>query len=409
MRFPKDREFLISKEDEIKKGLTTDIYFIRTEKILRSIGKLDTNVKMEISSGGLPKGFGWGVLAGVPEVLNLFKDMEMDLYMMREGTIFKPRDDNGYRTPIGYLVGKYGVFGKYETPLLGLLCQASGIATYSAHIRLAAWGKVLLSFGARRMHPAITPLIDYAAYIAGFDGVSAILSAELLGLEPQGTMPHALILIVGDQVKAWKAFDKYMSNEVPRIALVDTFSDEKVESIMAVETLGNRIYGVRLDTPGSRRGDIKDIIREVRWELDIRGYREAKIFLSGGVDLELIKELDGEPVDGYGIGSSLSNARIVDYALDIVEMDGNPIAKRGKYSGTKALFRCRECYTYIAKPWKIGEGIMHRCPKCGEELENLYVKILDRGRITVEFKEPREVRRRVMDQLKKIRELGWGD
>ncbi len=402
MRFPRDREFLISKEDEIKKGLTTDIYFIRTEKILRSIGKLDTNVKMEISSGGLPKGFGWGVLAGVPEVLNLFKDMEMDLYMMREGTIFKPRDDNGYRTPIGYLVGKYGVFGKYETPLLGLLCQASGIATYSAHIRLAAWGKVLLSFGARRMHPAITPLIDYAAYIAGFDGVSAILSAELLGLEPQGTMPHALILIVGDQVKAWKAFDKYVERNVKRIALIDTLYDEKTEAIMAAEALGENLFGVRIDTPKSRRGDIKEIIKEIRWELDLRGYKNVKIIVSGGVNLDNIKDMIEAGADGFGVGTSVSNAPTVDYALDIVEIEDKPIAKRGKLSGMKQVYRCKKCYYYRITKF---QDTLKKCPRCGGEMEPLIHKVIERGRVLVDYSNIEETREYVLSQIEHIGKL----
>jgi len=399
MRFPKDREFLISKEDEIKKGLTTDIYFIRTEKILKSLGKLNTNVKMEISSGGLPKGFGWGVLAGVPEVLNLFRGMEMDLYIMREGTIFKPRDDNGYRTPIGYLIGKYGVFGKYETPLLGLLCQASGIATYSAHIRLAAWGKVLLSFGARRMHPAITPLIDYAAYIAGFDGVSAILSADLLGLIPQGTMPHALILIVGDQVKAWKAFDKYVEKNVKRIALIDTLYDEKTEAIMAAEALGENLFGVRIDTPKSRRGDIKEIIKEIRWELDLRGYKNVKIIVSGGVNLENIKEMIEAGADGFGVGTAVSNAPTVDYALDIVEIEDKPIAKRGKLSGMKQVYRCKKCFYYQVTKF---QETLEKCPRCGGEMEPLIHKVIENGRVLADFSNIEETRKYVLSQIEHI-------
>ncbi|TMI60783.1 nicotinate phosphoribosyltransferase, partial [Candidatus Bathyarchaeota archaeon] len=97
--------------------------------------------------------------------------------------------------------------------------------------------------------------------------VSSIIGARLLDLQPTGTMPHSLIVSIGDQVKAWKSFNKYMPKDVPRIALVDTYYDEKTESIMAAEALGKDLYGVRLDTPGSRRGDFAEIIREVRWEL----------------------------------------------------------------------------------------------------------------------------------------------
>ena len=404
------KRFYIADEDEIKKGETTDIYFLRTLKILESEGLDKTDVVMEISPGELPYGFTWGVFSGGYELVNLLEGLDLDLYILDEGTVFKPFDRKGVRAPVGFIHGPYGAYAIYETPLLGILCQYSGVATYAAHIRFNAWDKVLLSFGARRMHPAVTPLIDYAAYIGGFDGVSAVLSAKLLGLKPTGTMPHALIIIYGDQVKAWIGFDKYIEEGVPRIALVDTFYDEKVEAVKAAEALKDRLYGVRLDTPGSRRGDIKKIINEVRWELDIRGYKHVKIFLSGGVNLDLIKELANTPVDGYGVGSSLSNSKIIDYALDIVEKEGRPLAKRGKFGGTKLLFRCPECYTYESVRWRIDTEIPRiKCVKCGAEMENLMKKAISKGEIVLERKKPGEVREYVLAQLKKMRELGWSD
>lgn len=402
----KERDFFIATPEEIRKGLTTDIYFIRTVNILRKLNMEGTNVAMEITSGNLPFNWTWGVIAGTNEVIKLMENIDLDLYLMREGTIFKPFDDSGVRVPVGYLVGRYGEFAIYETPLLGLLCQSSGIATYASHIRLIAWDKILLSFGARRMHPGITPMIDYSAYIAGFDAVSSVLSAELLGLKPQGTMPHALIIIVGDQVKAWKAFDDFVEPDVKRIALVDTFYDEKVESLLAAESLKKRLYGVRLDTPGSRRGDIKEIIREVKWELNIRGYGEVKIILSGGVNHKNIKEMMDGGADGFGIGTSVSNSPTLDFALDIVEKEGKYISKRGKFSGRKQVYRCPKCYTYKTV---IEGGREPRCPRCGSEMEPLIEKVLDKGEVVREREEPDKIRGYVLDQLFKMRELGWGD
>ena len=89
------------------------------------------------------------------------------------------------------------------------------------------------------MHPGLTPLIGRAAYIGVLDGVSSLAAAKLLKVRPTGTMPHALIIVYGDQVKAWKAFDEVVSHDVPRIALVDTYYDEKVEAVMAAEALGD--------------------------------------------------------------------------------------------------------------------------------------------------------------------------
>ncbi len=401
--------FYIADPDDIKKGRTTDIYFMRTVEVLKKDGKDKVHVDMEITTNKLPYGFSWGILSGVNEVIALLKDLRLDLYIMREGTLFKPRDDYGVRIPIGIISGPYGEFAIYETPLLGLLCQASGIATYSAHIRFNAPDKILLSFGARRMHPAITPLIDYAAYIAGFDGISAVISAEKLGVNPSGTMPHALIIIYGDQREAWKAFDKYVSEDVPRIALIDTFSDEKTEALLAAEALGSRLYGVRLDTPGSRRGDIGEVIREVRWELDIRGYKNVKIFLSGGVDLDEVKKLRDAPVDGFGIGTSVSNAKTIDFALDIVAKEGRPIAKRGKYSGIKNVYRCPKCYSFKVVPWDKVTDKKIKCDKCGSDMEGLLAKVVEDGKIIIEPPKPSETREYVLKQLEDIRRLGWSD
>lgn len=403
------KKFLIASDEEIKNGKTTDIYFIRTVEILRKAGLYHTYVDMEITTNKLPHDFTWGVLAGVNEVIKLLEGVNVDLYILREGTIFKSRDDYGIRIPIGILSGPYGDFAIYETPLLGMLCQTTGIATYSAHIKYNAWDKMLLSFGARRMHPAVTPLIDYAAYIAGFDGVSAVISGERLGLEPKGTMPHALIIIFGDQREAWKAFDKYVDEKVPRIALVDTFSDEKTESLMAVLELGDKLYGVRLDTPGSRRGDIREIIREVRWELDLRGYRNVKILLSGGVNLDTVKELKDTPIDGYGVGTSVSNARTVDFALDIVAKEGKPISKRGKYSGVKAVYRCPKCYSYKVVPWDKGEFKEVKCEKCGTVMQPLLEKFIEKGKLVRKLPEPDETREYVLKQMEDIKRLGWSD
>ncbi len=398
------RKFLIAYEDEIKSGKTTDIYFVRTVKILDKLGLSSTNVKMEITSGKLPFGWTWAILSGVYEALNLLEGIKLNFYIMDEGTLFKPFDDYGIRVPIGYIEGEYGRFAIYETPLLGVLCESSGVATYAAHLRYLVWDKILLSFGARRMHPAITPMIDYAAYIGGFDGVSSVLSAELLGLKPQGTMPHALIIIVGDQVKAWKAFDEVIEEDVKRIALVDTFYDEKIEAIMAAEALKDRLYGIRLDTPGSRRGSMAEIIREVRWELDIRGFKDVKIIVSGGVNHENIREYAEAGADGFGVGTSVSNAPTLDLALDIIEKEGSPIAKRGKLAGKKQVFRCENCYLFKVVPY--GENV-RRCPKCGGEMKPLIKKAIEDGKIILDIKKPNEVRDRVLKQLEIIRSLNW--
>jgi len=116
------------------------------------------------------------------------------------------------------------------------------------------------------------------------------------------------------------------------LSLIDTFNDEKFEAIRCAEALGERLTAVRFDTPSSRRGDMVELLREVRWELDIRGYKHVKLFVSGGLDEYEILQLN-EVADAYGVGTAISNAPTINFAMDIVEIEGKPIAKRGKMAG----------------------------------------------------------------------------
>jgi nicotinate phosphoribosyltransferase len=236
--------------------------------------------------------------------------------------------------------GPYLAFARLETSLLGFLSHASGIATAALDCRVAAPESQLLSFGARHVHPAMTATVERAALVAGFDGFSHVAAGERIGREATGTMPHALAICFGrgEQEAAWRAFDAGVDESVPRIALCDTYSDEVDEVLRAVETLGDDLDGVRLDTTGSRRGDFEHIVREVQWALDVRGHDDVDVLVSGGLGPAELRELRGV-VDGFGVGSAITDANPVDFALDIVEVDGEPVAKRGKLGGVKQVYR----------------------------------------------------------------------
>ena len=397
------RRFYVATEEEIKSGKATDIYFIRTKKILEAKGLAGVRVVAEVTPSKLPERWPWGVLCGVEEVAYLLEGLPVDVYSMPEGTIFFTRDHRGLRVPVMFIEGPYGSFCVYETPMLGLLCQASGVATKAARVKKAAGDCLVVSFGTRRMHPALAPMIDRAAYIGGLDAVSNVVGAEAIGQKPVGTMPHALIIVMGDQVAAWKAFDEVVEPEVPRVALVDTYYDEKIEAIMAAQALGERLFAVRLDTPGSRRGDFAEIIREVRWELDVRGYKHVKIFLSGGLDEYVIPKLKAAGAEAFGVGTSISNAPVVDFAMDIVEVEGRDkglfLAKRGKLSGKKQVWRCWDCMLDLVQPFT---DPAPKCPRCGREMEALLKPLIKDGRVVAELPGPSEIRRYVLEQLERV-------
>jgi nicotinate phosphoribosyltransferase len=377
-----------ANHEEILNGKTTDIYFRRAEEILRKENK-NPKVTAEVWTKKLPLDYKWAIFTGLSELIELFKDKNIYIRALPEGSVFFERE------PVLTIKGKYLDFGKFETPLLGYICQASGISTKAARCKITAADRTVLSFGARRMHPSITPVIDRYAYIGGIDGVSAILSAEKLGLEPKGTIPHAVILILGDTLKAGIAYDKTIPKEVPRIILIDTFGDEKIETIRLTKKLKNRLDAIRVDTPSSRRGDLPLIIRETREELNIRGYTDVDIFVSGGLDEYNLKELNPW-VEGYGIGTSLSNAPTINFSLDIVEIDGKPVTKKGKVSGEKEILECERCgerKIAFAKDKKI------RCT-CGKEMKTLTKRIMEKGKIVAGLEEADEIRNRVLRQLR---------
>lgn len=393
------RRFHIATDDEIKKAETTDIYFVRTKQVLEAKNLQDVHVIAEITPGELPGGLPWGVLCGIEEEAHLFEGVPVDIYAMPEGSIFHYKDYFGVREPVMRIEGPYGKFCLYETPMLGLICQASGVATRAARVKKAAGEKLVVAFGIRRMHPALAPMLDRAAYIGGFDGISSLIGAKTAGVKPTGTMPHALIIVFGDQVQAWKAFDEVMPEDVPRVALVDTYYDEKIEAVMAAEALKDRLYAVRLDTPGSRKGDFAEIIREVRWELDVRGYKHVKIFVSGGLNEEKVKVLSEAGADAFGVGTYVSNAPTIDFAMDIVEIDGKICAKRGKLGGRKEVWRCVECLTDVVLPF---DKPQPNCPKCGGKMEPMLKPLIKNGKIVAKLPSPKEIREYVLKQLEKV-------
>ncbi len=381
--------FHTAKDEDIKAGRITDVYFLRTLEILRQ-RNITARVVAEVILKSFPAGWNWGVLAGIEEVAALLSGLPITVHALREGTIF------GAMQPVMTVEGRYIDFAHYETALLGLLCQASGVATKAARCTKAAAGRPVVSFGARRMHPALAPMVERNAYLGGCDGVSVVKSAELLKLEPSGTMPHSLVLMLGDTVVAAQAFHEIVDRRVKRVVLVDTFGDEKMEAVRVAEALGPDLDAVRLDTPASRRGDLVGILREVRWELDLRGFRHVKLFVSGGLDEDEILRLN-TAADAYGVGTAISNAPVLNFSMDIVEVEGVPLAKRGKLSGRKKVLRCRSCGRSVVVPAALPDPAC-----CGGAMASLLVPLVIQGSLVQPLPDVHTIRREVLAGLEHV-------
>lgn len=321
MKLPK-----FEPSEAVLSGETADIYFARTIDVLRCEG-LNPVATMEIFPSRA------GILCGMEELKALLAKVlpkdNREVWALAEGNTMDRRE------VVLRITAPYQSYGLYETAIIGILAHCSGWATAARECVEAAQGIPVVSFGARHVHPSVAGVMDYSAVVGGCTGCSSIAGAKLAGIEPSGTMPHALILIMGDTVKATLAFDKHMPPEVPRISLVDTLKDEAEESLRVAQALGDKLNSVRLDTPTERGRVTTDLVKEVRARLDLAGFKHVGIFVSGGLDPERIKQFieSGAQVNGFGVGHYICGAEPIDFKGDLHEVEGKPIAKRGRIPG----------------------------------------------------------------------------
>ncbi|MBI3287158.1 MAG: nicotinate phosphoribosyltransferase [Chloroflexi bacterium] len=318
----------------VVEGHTADVYFLRTREILQKVG-LNPVVTMEVFPARD------GILCGMREVIALLRRVlpqGSQVWALEEGEMMREKE------VVLRIRAPYLSFAIYETAYLGILAQESGWASAARAVVEAARPTPVISFGARHVHPEVAARLEYAALVGGCASCATPAGARLGGIDPSGTIPHAMVLIWGDTVKAATAFDRHMPPEVQRIVLVDTFRDEVEEALRVAQALGDRLWGVRLDTPSERGGVTPDLIKEVRARLDGAGYSKVKIVVSGGVHLEKIRRFkdEGAPVDAYGVGSAISSSSPIDFTADIKAIEGVPIAKRGRIPGEIANPRLKK-------------------------------------------------------------------
>ncbi|MEK0083299.1 nicotinate phosphoribosyltransferase [Benzoatithermus flavus] len=264
---------------------------------------------------------------------------EGDLDAMPEGTVFFADE------PILRVTAPLPQAQLLESRLINLLHFQTLIASKAARMVLTAPEKILLDFGLRRAHGAEAGLLAArAAYLAGFSGSATVLAEARFGVPAVGTMAHSFVQAHESEREAFLAFARARPAQV--VLLLDTYDVEaavrtaiEIAPVLAGE--GINLRGVRLDS-----GDLAAQARLVRGLLDAAGLKEVRIFASGGLDETSLAALAPAPIDGFGIGTSLTTSTdwaALDCAYKLTEYAGTPKRKRstGKatWPGRKQVFR----------------------------------------------------------------------
>jgi nicotinate phosphoribosyltransferase len=260
-----------------------------------------------------------------------------DVHAMPEGTVFFAGE------PILRVTAPLPQAQLVETRLINILHFQSMIASKAARMMLAAPGKLLVDFGLRRAHGAEAGMMAArASYLVGFAGTATVLAGKWFGIPTFGTMAHSFIQAHDDETAAFERFAQ--SRHENLTLLIDTYDTEAAaRNVVALaprlKARGIAIRSVRIDS-----GDLIALSRSVRRILDAGGLAEVRIFASGGIDEDAVVAMlrAGAPIDGFGIGSSLTTSSDVpglDCAYKLQEYAGLP---RRKLSAGKATWPGRK-------------------------------------------------------------------
>jgi nicotinate phosphoribosyltransferase len=265
---------------------------------------------------------------------------QLEVHALHEGDAVEP-----YET-VMLIEGPYQLFAHLETVYLGSLARRSLIMRNVREVVEAANGKQILFMPARHDHWLVQTGDGWAAHVAGAIGVSTDAQASWWGGRGVGTVPHALIAAYGgDTVVAAQAFADRYADVMNVTVLVDFHNDSVRDSVAVADALGDRLWGVRVDTSDNLvdrslwedmgyfkpTGVNEELVRRVRRALDDAGHQSVKIVCSGGFTAARIREFEekGVPADSYGVGSSLLRGKN-DYTADVVLLEGQPCAKEGR-------------------------------------------------------------------------------
>jgi nicotinate phosphoribosyltransferase len=333
--------------ERIREGYYSDAYFNFTKELLEERGHCP-RVTMQIFQKER------SVLGGVDEAIAVLKLCsgrhvdggwvdgwdELEVHALHEGDEIDPWET------VMTIEGDYTLFAHLETVYLGCLARRSLVMKNVRSVVDAARGKQILFFPARHDHWLVQTGDGWAAHVAGAIGVSTDAQASWWGGRGVGTVPHALIAAYdGNTVAAASEFAERFAGEMNVTVLVDFENDSVRTALEVADALGDRLWGVRLDTSERmvdralwhEMGDFKPtgvnvkLTQRVRTALDEAGHGRVRIVVSGGFDAAKIREFEGvgAPVDAYGVGSSLVRGEN-DFTADVVRVDGRDCAKAGR-------------------------------------------------------------------------------
>ena len=333
-----DPEIFHLPVEKMREGYYSDKYFVRARDLLRR-DKHRPRVTMQVF------GKSHAYLGGIDEAIAILKLCaeqwdELVVHALYDGDEIKPWES------VLLIEGPYDAFAVLETLYLGVLARRTRVGTNTRMVVEAAKPKEVMFFPARHDHWLVQTGDGYAAHIAGAIGVSTDAQASWWGSEGVGTVPHALIAAYGgDTVLASRKFAETSDPAIRLITLVDFDNDCVGTSLAVARDLGDRLYGVRLDTSETlvdksvipQMGTFKptgvnpELVRNVRRALDAEGFHHVKIVVSGGFNIEKIRDFEHQrvPVDAYGVGSSLFQGRF-DFTADVVMLEGKPCGKVGR-------------------------------------------------------------------------------
>ena len=317
-------EFEINRN--ILSGNTADYEIIRTGEILRE-EKINPDVILDFTFHDD------GILCGITEVRSLLNlilpEKTGEAFALEEG-----QEVNSGEVVL-QIKSSYASFATYQTAISGILASCSGWASAAKECFDAAEGVPVIGNPARYVHPEVVGMADFSAAVGGCSSTTTMAGHYLHNLTPSGTMNHSFVLLMGDSLRAMNAFDKHMDLDIPRVALVDTFSDEIVEAIKIGHSMKGRLRGIRIDTPKSRGGVTPDLIKEIKSRLSNEKLGHLDIIISGGLTPERIRQFveTESPVGTFVVGHYIASGKPKVVSSDIKSIDGKSVGKRGIIPG----------------------------------------------------------------------------